>query len=216
VAGANGTFFGTDWPLDPKNQKQENSLSDLNQKHRFVASLVYTPEQFKKLSNKPLRLALDGFSFSGVVTVATGQPVFAQISGFPSGGVDYGVTGGEVTNTGGSTGGRPPQVGRNVFIGPSLHNVDFRVMRQFQLREKLGLQFIGEAFNIFNHTNISTVNGTAFNYAAVGASNCPASIATGTNGCIVPNPTFLLPTASSSPNTLYAARQLQVSAKFVF
>ena len=216
VAGANGTFFGTDWPLDPKNQKQENSLSDLNQKHRFVASLVYTPEQFKKLSNKPMRLALDGFSFSGVVTVATGQPVFAQISGFPSGGVDYGVTGGEVTNTGGSTGGRPPQVGRNVFIGPSLHNVDFRVMRQFTLHEKLGLQFIGEAFNIFNHTNISTVNNTAFNYAAAGASTCPASIATGTNGCIVPNPTFLLPTASSSPNTLYAARQLQFSAKFVF
>ncbi len=32
VNGANGTFNGTDWPLDPHNQKQENSLSDLYQK----------------------------------------------------------------------------------------------------------------------------------------------------------------------------------------
>jgi Carboxypeptidase regulatory-like domain/TonB dependent receptor len=216
VAGANGTFFGTDWPLDPKNQKQENSLSDLNQKQRFVASLVYTPQVFKKLTDKPLRLALDGFSFSGVVTESTGQPVFAQISGFPSGGVDYGVTGGEITNTGGSTGGRPPQVGRNVYIGPPLHNVDFRIMRQFAITEKYRLQVLGEAFNIFNHTNFSAVNGTAFNYAAVGAATCPASIAGSTNGCIVPNPTFLLPTGSSSANGLYTARQLQVSAKFVF
>ena len=38
VAGANGTFFGTDWPLDPKNQKQENSLSDLDQRHRFAGN----------------------------------------------------------------------------------------------------------------------------------------------------------------------------------
>ena len=216
VSGANGTFFGTDWPLDPKNQKQENSLSDLYQKHRFVASLVWTPPYAKAVTNRIVRAALDGFSFSGVVTVATGQPIFAQISGFPSGGVDYGVTGGEITNTGGSTGGRPPQIGRNVYIAPSLHQVDFRVMRQFSLRENLKLQFLGEAFNIFNHTNISGVNGTAFNYSALGSSGCPASIAAGTNGCIVPNSTFQLPTASSSSNGLYTARQLQVSAKLVF
>ncbi len=216
VAGSSGTFFGTDWPLDPKNQKQEYSPSDLNQTHRFVGSMVWTPQYFKNLSNKPARWILNGYSFSGVGTVASGQPLFAQISGFPSGGVDYGVTGGEITNTGGSTGGRPPQVGRNVYIGPSLHNVDVRVMREFILRENLRLQFLGEAFNVVNHTTISSVNTTAFNYAAVGGAGCPASLARGTNGCIVPNPTFELPTASSSPNGLYTARQLQVSAKLVF
>ncbi len=216
VAGSAGTFFGTDWPLDPKNQKQENSLSDLNQTHRFVGSLVWAPPYARNLSNTFARFLLDGYAFSGVVTIATGQPIFAQISGFPSGGVDYGVTGGEITNTGGSTGGRPPQVGRNVYIGPSLHNVDFRIMRQFAIHENIRLQFLGEAFNVFNHTNISAVNGTAFNYAAVGASGCPAGLAAGSNGCIIPNPTFELPTSSSSPNGLYTARQLQISAKLVF
>lgn len=216
VAGANGTFFGTDWPLDPKNQKQENSLSDLNQRQRFVASLVYAPQFAKKLQSKAARTALDGFSFSLVTTMSTGQPLFAQISGFPSGGVDYGVTGGEITNTGGSTGGRPPQVGRNVYIGPSLHQVDFRIMRDFAIREKLHLQFLGEAFNIFNHTNFSSLNTTAFNYAAAGSATCPASVAGTGNGCIVPNATFMLPTSSSSSNGLFTARQLQVSAKLVF
>jgi outer membrane receptor protein involved in Fe transport len=216
VAGSYGTFFGTDWPLDPKNQRQENALSDLDQRQRFVASLVYTPQYFHKLSNKAARLVFDGFSYSGVVTIASGQPIDAQISGFPSGGVDYGVTGGEITNTGGSTGGRPPQIGRNVYIGPSLHNVDFRIMREFAVHERIRLQFLGEAFNIFNHTNISGVNSTAFNYVALGGSGCTTALAAGSNGCIVPNPTFMLPTSSSSSNGLYTARQLQFSAKLVF
>jgi len=215
VAGANGTFYGTDWPLDPKNQKQENSLSDLDQRYRFVGSAVYVPEVFRHLASKPLRLALDGFAYSVIGTIAAGQPIFAQISGFASGGVDYGVTGGEVTNTGGSTGGRPPQFGRNVFIGPGLQNVDFRIMREFQVYEKARLQFIGEAFNIFNHTNIASVNSTAFNYIARGSAGCGTAIA-GANGCLSPNAAFLAPTSASSTNGLYGARQLQFSAKFVF
>jgi hypothetical protein len=213
VAGANGTFYGTDPPLDPYNQKQENSLSDLNQKQRFVASLVYNPHF--KVAGVANQIA-NGWFLSTIVTAATGQPVFATISGFPSGGVDYGVTGGEVTNTGGSTGGRPPQLGRNVFIGPGLTNVDFRIMRQFTIRERLHLQALGEAFNLFNHTNFSSVNGTAFNYSALGSGACTAAIAAGTNGCIIPNAAFLAPTGSTSTNGLYASRQLQMSLKLTF
>jgi outer membrane receptor protein involved in Fe transport len=216
VAGSFGTFNGTDPPLNPQNQKQENSLSDLNQTSRFTGSVIYQPQMFHKLSNKAEKLLLDGWSFSLVTTAFTGQPIFATISGFPSGGVDFGVTGGEVTNTGGSTGGRLPQVGRNVFIGPGLVDVDFRITRDFALTEKYHLQFLGEAFNLFNHTNITAVNATAFNYSAVGSGACTSALGAGTNGCLVPNPTFLAPTSSTASNGLYGARQLQVSAKFVF
>lgn len=216
VNGYNGTFNGTDYTVDPKNQKGEQSVSDLYQKHRFTGSLVYEPQMFRKLSNKPLKLILDGFLFSGTITVASPLPVFALISGFPTG-LDYGLTGGTVTNTGGSTGGRPPQVSRNAYFGATqLRNVDFRIMREFPLwKERAHLQFIGEAFNVFNHTNISSVNGTAFNYNAASAtsSSCPLSLYT---GCIAPNPTFLLPTGSTSTNGLDGARQLQISAKIVF
>ena len=216
VGGANGTFNGTDPPLDPKNQRAENSLSDLDQRHRMTASLVYQPQVFRSLQNKVAKNVLDGFLFSAIVTAASAQPVFGTISGFPSGGVDYGVTGGEVTNTGGSTGGRPPQFGRNVFFQQPLYNTDFRMMREFTIKEKFHLQALAEAFNIFNHTNISSVNGTAFNYTALNSGACTAAVAAGSNGCLVPNPTFLAPTGSSSVNGLYAARQLQFSAKLTF
>ena len=216
VAGANGTFFGTDPPVDPLNQRRENSLSDLDQRHRFVGSVVYTPLMFNKVSNKVLHSILNGYAFSSVMTFASAQPLFASINGFPSGGADSGLTGGTTTNTGGTTGGRPLFEGRNVYFGHPLYNVDVRAMREFKIREKLRLQFLAEAFNIFNHTNISAVNTTAFNYDAVGTGPCTTALAAGTNGCLVPSPTFMAPTASSSVNGLYGARQLQFSAKIMF
>jgi hypothetical protein len=216
VAGANGTFFGTDPPVDPLNQRRENSLSDLDQRQRFVGSVVYTPLMFNKVSNRALHAVLNGYAFSTVMTFASPQPLAATISGFPSGGADSGLTGGTTTNTGGTTGGRPLFEGRNVYFGHPLYNVDLRIMRQFAIREKLHLQLQGEAFNLFNHTNISAVNLTAFTYAAAGTGVCTTAVAAGANGCMVPSPTFMAPTASSSTNGLYGARQLQLSAKITF
>ena len=216
VAGANGTFFGTDPPVDPLNQRRENSLSDLDQRHRFVGSIVYTPLMFSKMSNRAMKAILNGYAFSTVMTFASAQPLFATINGFPSGGADSGLTGGTTTNTGGTTGGRPLFEGRNVYFGHPLYNVDFRVMRDFKITERLHMQALGEAFNLFNHTNISTVNTTAFNYVTAGSGACTTAVAAGANGCLVPSPTFMAPTASSSTNGLYGARQLQFSAKFVF
>ncbi len=214
VAGANGTFYGTDPPLDPYNQRGEYGLSDLDQRHRFVGSLVYAPQIFRNAGNRAVRTALNGWTFSGVATVASGQPVFSTISGFPSGAPDYGLTGGEVTNTGGSTGGRPSQYGRNVFIAPPLHDIDLRVMRQFPIRERVSLELLGEAFNIANHTNVTSVNGTAYTFSA--SSACAAARSNGANGCLTPSPVFLTPTSTSSANGLYGSRQLQVSAKLTF
>jgi hypothetical protein len=171
---------------------------------------------FSKLSNRVARAILDGYAFSSVLTFASAQPLFASINGFPSGGADSGLTGGTTTNTGGTTGGRPLFEGRNVYFGHPLSNVDFRVMRQFTVMEKYHLQMLAEAFNLFNHTNISSVNTTAFNYVAAGSGACTTAIAAGANGCLTPSPTFMAPTASSSTNGLYGARQLQFSAKIVF
>ncbi len=216
VSGANGTFFGTDPPVDPLNQKRENSVSDLDQRHRFVGSVVYTPLMFSKVNNRLARFLLNGYAFSSVLTFASAQPLFATINGFPSGGANSGLTGGTTTNTGGTTGGRPAFAGRNVYFGHPLYNVDLRIMRVFTLHERFNLQLLGEAFNVFNHTNISSVNTTAFSYANAGTGACNTAIAAGANGCLVPSPTFMAPTAASSTNGLYGARQLQLSAKFTF
>jgi hypothetical protein len=214
VPGAYGTFYGTDVTFDPYNQRAERSLSDLDQRHRFVGSLVWEPRYFRNLSTKPLRLLLDGWGYSAIATESTGQPVTGMINGYPSGGVDGGLTGGEVSNAASPTGGRIPQVGRNTFTGPSLHNIDVRVSREFSFKERYRLQVRGEAFNVFNQTNIASVNTTAFNYVASGGSGCPKTA--GITGCLTPVASFLAPTSSTSTNGLYGSRQLQISAKFVF
>ena len=79
VGGQFGTFNGTDSPIDPYNRKLEYALSDLDQRQRFVGNVIWIPQFTRQLSSKPARLILDGFSFSTIVTVATGQPVTGLI-----------------------------------------------------------------------------------------------------------------------------------------
>ncbi len=42
---------------------------------------------------------------------------------------------------------------RNSFDLPSLHRVDMRLQRRFQLGSKLSVEGIVEVFNVFNHEN---------------------------------------------------------------
>ena len=99
--------------------------------------------------------------------MSTGQPVTPYISGYLSGPLDGGVTGGVAYA--GATSGRAGWLARNSFTAPGFHNVDFRLGRQFAIGERVKLSLIGEAFNLFNHTNVSSVSTTAFSYAAAGS-----------------------------------------------
>jgi hypothetical protein len=206
VGGANGTFNGTDYPIDPYNRKLEYGLSDLDQRQRFVGNLVWMPS-LKNLASKPARLALDGWAFSMIVTMSTGQPVTPYITGAPSP-LDGGVTGG--VSYAGATQGRAGWLPRNDFTSPGFHNVDFRVGRQFALAERLKLSLYGEAFNLFNHTNISSVSTTAFTYNAANAS------AGHVNPYFTPytSTPFMAPTSTS--NLMWGARQIQVSGRLTF
>jgi len=207
VAGSNGTFNGTDYPIDPKNRKLEYALSDLDQRQRFVANAVWMPSA-KGITNKGERLILDGWAFSTIVTMSTGQPVTPFLASYPSGGVDGGISGG--VSYAGNTAGRASWLPRNSFTAPGFHNVDFRLGRQFAITERLKLSLIGEAFNIFNHTNIATLNTSAFSYVAPGSGACAGH----TNGCFSPSSTFMAPTATS--NLMWGPRQLQVSGRITF
>ena len=45
--------------------------------------------------------------------------------------------------------------GREGLYGPALVNVDLGILKTTKIRENMTLQFRGELFNIFNHTNLS-------------------------------------------------------------
>jgi hypothetical protein len=208
AAGNFGTFNGTDYPIDPYNRKLEYALSDLDQRQRFVANAVWMPSA-KGLSNRPARLVLDGWAFSTIVTMSTGQPVTPYITGAPSP-LDGGVSGGVAYA--GPTQGRAGWLPRNSSTAPGFHNVDFRVGRQFSITERLKLSLIGEAFNLFNHTNVSSVSNTAFSYLAAGSGLCAGH----TNACFTPytSTPYLATTATS--NLLWGPRQLQLSGRITF
>ena len=208
VPGQYGTFYGTDSPVDPNNRKLEYGPSDLDQRHRFTGTFVWMPTI--KSGNRAANLLVNGFALSSIVTMTTGQPITGSISGYPSGGPDGGLTGGVVSNSGGSIGGRPNWIGRNIYNLPNFYNVDFRLARGFKLTEKLQLRLAGEAFNLFNHTNIVSLNTTQYNFTNAGSGACAGH----TNGCLNPNASFLAPTGSS--NGLYGPRQLQISARLEF
>lgn len=215
VIGTNGTFNGTDTPLDPFNQKAENSLSDLDQRQRFVTSVYWVPP-FGDIQNKPAHLLLNGFSFGGIVTIASANPVTGMVSGGPFGVPDGGVTGGEVSSFGGFTGGRVPYTGRNTFTAPTtLRTIDFRIARDIPIHENVKLQLLGEAFNLFNHTNFTSVLTTAANFTArSGSATSPCNNVAHANDCLVQRTDFLRPSATG--NSIYGARQLQVSIKLLF
>jgi hypothetical protein len=209
--GQFGTFNGTISALDPYNKKLEYGRSDLDQRHRFVSNVVWIPQFTAKIANPAAKAILNGFAFSSVVLVATGQPVTGTINGSPSGGPAGGLTGAVVNNSGtAQSASRFPGEARNSFNGPGVANVDFRISRDFRIGERMRLSLLGEAFNLFNFTNFFTVNSTQYNYTAAGSGLCAGH----TNNCVVANPAFLTPTASN--NNLYGARQLQISGRLTF
>ena len=200
VPGQFGTFNGTDSPIDPYNKKLEYARSDLDQRHRFVTNGVWIPEFTKKLPSKPLRFLLDGFAFSGIITLSAGQPITGVLNGSAAGGPAGGLTGAVVNNSGTAlSSSRFPGEVRNNYTGPGLGNVDVRASRQFVIKEKVKLAILGEAFNLFNFTNIFSVNNTEYNLSGT---------------TLTYNPAFFAPTASN--NNLYGARQLQLSARLSF
>ncbi len=83
-------------------------------------------------------------------------------------------------------------MGRNTIRGPGFWNVDFGVLKRFQINERVNVQFRAEFFNLFNHPNFEnprnategspTVTSSLFGQTCCVTSSVPSSttiIATG-------------------------------------
>jgi hypothetical protein len=53
-------------------------------------------------------------------------------------------------------------LGRGVFTGPGLTEVDVSLFKNTGISERLRAQFRAEFFNVLNHTNLGTPNPTVF------------------------------------------------------
>jgi hypothetical protein len=180
---------------DPSNPRADRAAGINDQRHRLVLSGIRELNYADRLPRRA-KAIFSGWELSGILTAQTGQPY--------SGMVNF-----DLNNDGNSANDRTPGLGRDTFYLPATVSFDPRVTRNVQLTERAKVQFIWEAFNVFNHGNITGVRTTQF-----ARSTSPAVCGIAGTPCLVPQniglSAFGRPTASSG------ARIMQLSARFVF
>ena len=159
-------FFSS--PIDPTNIWRDWGRSDDDQRHRFV---------FNGVAHAPF-----GFQLSTMLQYYSALPL--------------NITTGANTIQG--TAARPTVngafIGRNTGAGADFLNLNVRLSRGFQIRERLRMEALAEAFNSLNHRNNLTFNGV------FGTGAYPAN----------PSPTFGQVTAVNDP------RVMQLALRFKF
>jgi hypothetical protein len=140
-----GEFFFSS-PIDNFNIWQDYGRSDDDQRQRLVFDgTVHSPlTRAKTLGER----VCHGFQLSTTLQYYSALP--------------FNIAAG--SNTVQGTAARPivngAFISRNAGTGFDLFNVNARISRTFPISEHLRLEGIAEAFNLFNHTNGVTLNGT--------------------------------------------------------
>ena len=200
------TFTDTNDVFDPFNLRGEygNSIYDVPNRFVFsaVAEVPWKLEGWKgALANgwelAPLFQMQNGLPYSITTSTSTGAP--------PSG------TGALLTGTINGSGGRNglPIIQRNAFRMPNTQVMDLRASKHFTFHDRYGVELIGEAFNLFNHLNATSVN--TLGYFTGGTAAAPTlnfNSGTGTSA-------FGAMTNANS-NFAYSTRQVQLAARFTF
>lgn len=161
---------------DPFNYDLDRGNADLDRRQMFVANAVYVLPSFKSQGAFVSQL-LGDWQLNGIVSFLDGTPVDV------TSGVDTAGLGSAGTQRPDLVPGQPlylnsgnklkylnpaafalPGVGkfgtlgRGVIVGPGVKNVDFSVNKNWRVRERFGVQFRAEMFNLFNLANFTGVD----------------------------------------------------------
>jgi outer membrane receptor protein involved in Fe transport len=161
--------------------------SDLDIRHRFVFSPVYEIGRVAK-DNSVASAFLSNWTFSGIATLQSGFAYSANITG-------------DANRDGNSATDRVPGTARNAFTTPNIYVFDTRVTKSFTFGEKYKLSLIAEAFNLFNRSNIATVNTGRYSISSSSATT-------------LTNPALSTPFGFA--RTFLGERQIQLAARFRF
>ena len=194
------TFFPTfSEVFDPLNLDvaDRETPSNFDRRHRFVGSVFYRPDY------------LWGVGVSSVVTLESGLPINAQISGsLPA--TFVAVNSSTTNGTGGSF--ISPWLGRNSERQDGRKTVDLRVSKVVDVGGTRRIEVMWEVFNLFNWINYTGASATAYNVNAT-ASTFNAATNTGVVA-LTTNTGFLVPTTIG--NTLFGMRDMQFGLKFTW
>jgi hypothetical protein len=163
-------------PMYPWNEHLDRALQDADRKFIFVTShvweLPFGPGK-RFLSGKgPLQYLFGGWQISGIETAESGLPFTPTLGDTSTLNSDCctlrpNVTGDpSVSNPNRALWFNPKAFsvpalytfgnsGRNILRGPSLFRVDLSLVKSFRIRERTSLELQWEAYNAFNHANLS-------------------------------------------------------------
>ena len=161
--------------------------SDLDIRHRFVLSPVYEIGTVQT-GNAFARHLASNWTFSGIITLQSGFAYSALIAG-------------DANRDGNPSTDRVPGTERNGFTTPSIYIFDTRVTKGFKFGEKYSLSVLAEAFNLFNRSNLATVNTGRYGIASSSA-------------LVLTNPAAATP--FGGPRTFLGERQIQLGVRFKF
>jgi hypothetical protein len=170
-----GSAIRTRNPTDSNNLRLDRGNSDFDVRHTFTGYVVYSLPAFKG----PRRL-VQGWELNSLLSIYSGLP-FTAFSGQNVSGTFEGrdrvdlagdpYKGGSekiITRSDGSryvqyldpaafaqpTPGTFGNLGRNTLFGPAFADVDFSVVKNTAITEKISAQFRVEMFNLFNRANL--------------------------------------------------------------
>ncbi len=141
---------------DPLNLRNEKGYSVQDVRNRFVFSGLWNIDYTKN------RLLKD-FQLSSIIVLESGRPYNINA------GVDLNMNADIIP------GDRPLAIARNAGIGPGFARIDLRLTRKITIKDRVSLEGVFEAFNLFNRVNAQIdFNNTVFPPQADGTFNLPA------------------------------------------
>jgi outer membrane receptor protein involved in Fe transport len=146
VPDATAVVPGTDdakFASNPADFEVDRAPGNNDQRHRFVASGVYT-------SDKALGMLAGGWTVAAIFTAQSGQPYSAYVSN-------------DINLDQNARNDIAPGTTRNQFRLPAQVTLDPRIAKDIPAGSKATVQLIWEAFNLFNRDNISGVRNTLYN-----------------------------------------------------
>jgi Carboxypeptidase regulatory-like domain len=195
------TDFNSDYaPQDETNLAAERALSDFDQRNKVVVAAV---------ADSPWKGAvLSGFELSPIFTYNSGHP-FNLLAGTDVNGDNH------------PTNDRPIGVARNTGLGPNLINFDLGLSWRYHLRESRSLQFMVQAFNLFNRTNYASVNNVVGPFfglpaAAGGAGATTFNVHGIQPGTVLPGGVIANPSTPLAFTSDFPKREIQLAARFEF
>jgi hypothetical protein len=209
-ASTNLTASGGPNILMPNSIGGEYGNSNFNVPQRFVFNMVVQSPWHVK---GPLGYLANGWQMSPIFQAQNGLPYSVGTSGTAPGVL---ASGGGINGSYGSS--RVGLVARNIFNMPGTQNLDWRITKTIPIKERVNLELMGEAFNLFNHYNVTGVGTTGYTISKSGTiTDTTGATQTCSNAtpCLGINTAFAIPSSANS-NFAYSTRQIQIGLRLKF